>query len=850
MDQLEKEWYQYLLDYSQKLFIGKIAPVFKHETITLPDIYIDLHALTDKKIGIGRYIANSSFTSESEVSFVFSLEQKITESSNNKIVIVGELGCGKTCLLNHFSIIMAQHKITQERCDNTFISKYYNRFVISVTLKDVENVISEENCIKNIIEAAIEQLVDQSLSVKIKEKIDQYSSNGILLLLDGYDEISEKSRNNLVCAINDFCKNKKNITIITSRTYAYEHSSLFTNNFECIKIAPFNKEQISKFVHGWIENCSTFYNATTSDKDIKSEQIIKEIFEKQYLMDLATNPLFLTLLLLLYIENFDDNNTQKFPVGRIRLYEEIVSLLLNRWNDGIDSSITREILEEVAYRDILKNEKQQSDIYPELCGIINLKFPNQISDIINKISERTGIIINTGNNYYSFIHRSFQEYLSAGYIIHNLDSASFLEKSLSDYLRWKEVDTFIIGKIGLEKYQTAISLLYYFVYEDYDKNTSISIVTLLMAAHSLVELLQQNTNMCFEDAKSKRINQRIKTWLKHYMSNSSIDYHDRFEFGNILAILGDDRKGIGIKQKEKLLIPDIDWIKIPEGNVMLGSNDNPINPRRNVHLFNYYISKYPITNTQFSAFVASKGYDNHRYWTKEGWNWVQGTDIPYLQKSEINRYPEDRENRYNDWLKARMVKYRQNPFWWHEEPWNLPNRPVVGITWYEAVAYCKWLNDDCIFNEICKLLKISSSSYKIALPTVEEWEKAACGPKNFKYPWGNILKKKCIKANIDVSQLNQTCAVGTFIEGKSGYGVFDVAGNVYEWIETGIIKDELGEYKIASNSDLNESIERMVKGGAWNFEYERTECASDDWDYPLIFDQNTGFRPVIRFVSE
>ena len=101
-------------------------------------------------------------------------------------------------------------------------------------------------------------------------------------------------------------------------------------------------------------------------------------------MDLASNPLFLTLLLLLYIANMDKQEDNKFPVGRIRLYEEIISLLLKRWNERIDAEDieTREILEEVAYKDISKNDREESDIYPELCGVINSKFPDQVSEII------------------------------------------------------------------------------------------------------------------------------------------------------------------------------------------------------------------------------------------------------------------------------------------------------------------------------------------------------------------------------------------------------------------------------------------------------------------------------------
>lgn len=850
MNEIEKEWYLRLLEHNTKIFLGKIVPMYEYETISLTDIYIDLHALTDSKYGIGRYIANSSLVSGKEMSFVFSLEQKIVETANNKMIVVGELGSGKTCLLNHLTVSIAKYKITQERNDNAFIAKFYNHFVVSIKLKDIEKFISEDDCIRSIIEAGIECLVSRTLYIKIKENIDDYIARGVLLLLDGYDEISEESRKKLINAVDDLCKESKNTVIITSRSYVYEHSNVNTKDYASLKVAPFNKDQISSFVDRWISCFPSFHSNVELLKSIKSEQIVKEIFERQYLMDLASNPLFLTLLLLLYVANIDSQSDDKFPVGRIRLYEEIICLLLNRWNDGIKVSDTREILEEVAYKDISKNEREQSDIYPELCGVINLKFPNQVSEIIKRISEKTGIIVNTGNNNYSFAHPSFQEYLAAGYVIQHMDRAHFLEKSLLNYLRWKEIDTFIIGKTGLEQYQMAISLLFYFIYDDVNKENTISKTTLLMASYALVEILQLSDELKFNDSKSQKINQRVRQWLKYYMCKENVDYRERFEFGNLLAILGDDRNGVGVLYKDNLAFPDIIWVKIPKGTTIIGSDDNPVNPIKSITLASFYISKYPITNKQFGLFIENGGYDNENYWTEEGWNWVRGADIPYFQKSEVGRYPEDREQRYRNWLNARTIEHRKAPFWWNEEPWNFSNRPVVGITWYEAVAYCKWLNSFFVSNKLFEYLGFPVSKYEIVLPDVEEWEKASRGPKNYKYPWGNQLRKKQLKANIDVLKLNQTSAVGLFPESKSGYGILDAAGNVYEWIATGVKKEDTGEYKRALDSSLDKPIERMVKGGAWNFEYNRTECASDDWDYPVIFDQNTGFRPIIRCVEE
>ena len=138
MDNFEREWYQRLLEHNTRIALGKIVPIYDCESVLLNDIYIDLYALTDNKYGIGRYIANSSLVSENDITFVSSLEQKIVDTSNNKMIVVGELGSGKTCLLNHLTASIARYKITQERNDNAFITKFYNHFVVSVKLKELE----------------------------------------------------------------------------------------------------------------------------------------------------------------------------------------------------------------------------------------------------------------------------------------------------------------------------------------------------------------------------------------------------------------------------------------------------------------------------------------------------------------------------------------------------------------------------------------------------------------------------------------------------------------------------------------------------------------------------------------
>jgi hypothetical protein len=143
-------------------------------------------------------------------------------------------------------------------------------------------------------------------------------------------------------------------------------------------------------------------------------------------------------------------------------------------------------------------------------------------------------------------------------------------------------------------------------------------------------------------------------------------------------------------------VPELD--EIPAGPFLMGSSDNDkmaLNdekPQHRLELPTYYIGKTPVTNAQFRPFVEGDGYRNQDYWTEAGWQWRQQEQIV-------------------------------TPRYWDDSTWNGDEYPIVGISWFEAVAYCRWLT--------------AQTGIPFRLPTEAEWEKAARGPEGLIYPWGN-----------------------------------------------------------------------------------------------------------------
>ncbi len=270
-------------------------------------------------------------------------------------------------------------------------------------------------------------------------------------------------------------------------------------------------------------------------------------------------------------------------------------------------------------------------------------------------------------------------------------------------------------------------------------------------------------------------------------------------------------------------------VRIPKGPFVMGSEDSnemawdDEKPQHNLEIpYDYWVGKHPVTNAQFGEFVHAAAFETRA--ELEGWGWV------WNPKS-------------GQWGKGEGANWR-HPLGANRDVAGLENHPVVQVCWYDALAYCAWLNQkhadllppDCYFR----------------LPNEAEWEKAARGPDGHEWPWGNVYDAALCSSR-DNGKLRTVPVGACSPRGDSIYGVADMSGNVWEWTLTLWGEDrDRADYVYPYVGDdgredlgAGDSVYRIIRGGSFKDDMKGVRCACRDLDPPGYSLNNLGFRVVV-----
>jgi formylglycine-generating enzyme required for sulfatase activity len=786
------------------------------------------------------------------------------------LVILGDPGAGKTTFLKYLALQLAQGQAATPDLANRLpilipLSAYANALVEAEI--PLQAFLGEYYRRQGIADLQVTELLTAALA-----------SGRALLLFDGLDEVQAVAqRDKVVNRVESFFgyhRQRGNKFVLTSRIVGYRDVPLTAPGVQTCTLVDFDEDDMTDFVAKW---CAVLEKAIKGDSIVSQKEAAAE---KEELLDalrrnpgvrqLAANPLLLTILSLMKRQGVS------LPERRVQLYDKYVETLLSSWNlaRGLDRQHSARRLDVNEMLKVLaplalwmqktspgQGVVKQQEARRQLIRIYRDRgdaAPEEAADqLLADARDYASLLLERGPGEYGFIHLTFMEYLAAIGVAQlgpqSVDPVVACLAQYIDHSNWREVILLTIGYLGIvqQRDPAADDVVAKLI----DSGAGAPGVAVVLAGEAVAD--------CWPGGVSAACQQHVVEALKKALHDDShVAPVVRAHAGRVLAKLGDYRPGVST-------IDGMEFCYVPAGPFLMGSQDDPQayddeKPQHPCEIpYPYWISRYPVTNAQFQAFVDAGGYANPGYWAEAIRHgvWQDG----YVQRRIIT----DVKDGTLVFAPEREPDNRPRNF---GEPYSLPNHPVVGVTWYEALAFTRWLTEQW------RAARMIPASWAIHLPNEAEWEKAARGGiqiptkrliADFKtdifatkadlienehparyYPWGN--EPDANHMSYRDTKINTTNAVGCFLSGASSYGAEEMSGNVWEWTRSlwgeDTTKPAFGyPYQAQDGREqlhAGYDVLRVVRGGAFRSGLNDVRCAVRFRDGPVNWDDDVGFRLV------
>ncbi|WP_420628289.1 SUMF1/EgtB/PvdO family nonheme iron enzyme [Candidatus Leptofilum sp.] len=737
-----------------------------------------------------------------------------------KLSLLGDPGSGKSTLLRYVAFLLAQVRLApegewQDGLSWTESGKYRTLgdpitgnyetktrtrqmfwrpplpIPILLNLRDLATVEFDPHSSTAIWKFVTKKLEKEDLGQTIPALRAEGQRGGLIFLLDGVDEVPVQQRSQVWQAIqsHDNGVYGGNRWVTTCRILSFNTKEAARVPVQTIE--PFDAKQIDDFIGRWYGSLHTLGELTQEKAQTMTRQL-QAAARREGLYPLAQNPMLLTIMTL--VQTYYGT----LPDERAKLYQQCVETLLLRWQRHKEAEqieelpsvlaqlgTTQENLERLLWEIGWQAHNQQAardeaaDIPESEVVQIARKYLDgsyaKAEQFVEYTERRAHLLIGRGGQderMFTFPHRTFQEYLAACHLASLRRFGRQAAKLAAESDSWREVlnlaaGTLIFNQKNREKAVDGIDIVCPNMLPD--GNDAISWQQVWLAGEMAAVVGKNALQM---DDVGQELLPRLQEMLAALLDGGRLTVQQRAAAGSALAVLGDPRPGVC--SKELLMLP---VITEPESFTLREKDET-------VTLAPFAIAKYPITNAQYRLFMADGGYSGEwrNCWSDEGWGW------------------KEREG----WAEPR---------YWHNGELNQANQPVAGVSWYEAEAFCNWLN------------QVINDGYR--LPTEAEWELAAGHTDDRNCPWGAEWQMDL--ANTYEARLRQTCAVGMFPAGKAVCGATDMAGNVWEWM----------------NSWYDEKkVRRVLRGGSWRNLQDDAQVGIRDRINPHSRSRSLGFRVV------
>ncbi|MEW6496650.1 MAG: HEAT repeat domain-containing protein [Cyanobacteriota bacterium] len=445
-------------------FLKEIENNFKYDKllhipeqpIILKDQYIPIQVTLERKYTHAVETTWGYTESEAELKRAYALkgleesqpsqvDWKEAKKQHQRIMVLADPGMGKSTLLRREACLTAQEERQSLKNNTKKLEEVV--FPLFLPLSDLAETPEE---IIDAIPVLIQRYSETATQVMelLREKL---KIGKCLLLLDALDEVPKEHWKCLVEKLNRFAQRQSPCRIIcTSRIVGY--GGAFVAGVKEVEIVPFSQKQTEKYIEKWFDNAEGYLN----NDAVSAASLIQELRNKPQIRGLAQNPLLLSLICSLYQEK-----GLTLPARRCQVYEQAVRYMLGKWSKNRNPELNdawidakTELLEELAYqfscdgKEIftLRELRKKIDEYLR-SGSASTDFDNlNASRLISELSEEDGILqkLAREGDRYLFLHRTFQEYLTASYLNRASDSIALAREHFWEY-DWHETLSLLAG---------------------------------------------------------------------------------------------------------------------------------------------------------------------------------------------------------------------------------------------------------------------------------------------------------------------------------------------------------------------------------------------------------------------